>query len=271
MTAPQASPSPAAGAALLLTQDEVRARVRVTDTGCWEWVGGRTVDGYGVAKRRGRQAGAHRWSYEAFVGPIPAGMYVCHSCDNPPCVNPDHLWLGTPTDNVQDALRKGRRITLRAERRPTTPLPRVTAKGGNAAKTQCPRCGSTYSTAKDGKRFCYPCKKENSNRAARRRRAEGRHAPRARTQQGYWRVSRAQKEYRCSECRWRTIHPGQPYLSGAEPPWRLGVKRGPWLVIRACLECADEFGLHNSDTRAQLAAQAAAPAAPMNDTTEDDQ
>lgn len=77
--------------------------------GCWEWLGARKPTGYGVFSRTDRSAvRAHRWAYEEFVGPIPAGMSVCHRCDNPPCVNPDHLWLGTQADNVHDMIKKGR-------------------------------------------------------------------------------------------------------------------------------------------------------------------
>jgi len=79
-----------------------------TPAGCWEWTRGRFRSGYGAAYVDGRQQVAHRVAYEIVKGPIPAGMYVCHRCDNPPCINPDHLWLGSHRENMHDAIRKGR-------------------------------------------------------------------------------------------------------------------------------------------------------------------
>ncbi len=75
---------------------------------CWEWTGHRKAGGYGSFVLNGRSERAHRASFIFFHGPIPTGMYVCHRCDNPGCVNPDHLFVGTATDNMQDMLRKGR-------------------------------------------------------------------------------------------------------------------------------------------------------------------
>ncbi len=69
---------------------------------CWLWVGGHNNMGYGMHKC----CLAHRVAYERMHGPIPEGMMVCHSCDNPGCINPDHLWLGTNADNQRDASRK---------------------------------------------------------------------------------------------------------------------------------------------------------------------
>ena len=83
----------------------------VTESGCWEWNGRRNEYGYGLfnLKRRGYvNYRAHRAMYERFVGPIPDGMVIRHKCDNPPCVNPDHLEVGTDADNVQDMIKRGR-------------------------------------------------------------------------------------------------------------------------------------------------------------------
>lgn len=69
---------------------------------------GRVRDGYGNFYVNSRPTGAHRVAYELAKGAIPPGMHVCHSCDNPPCVNPAHLWLGSARQNMQDCASKGR-------------------------------------------------------------------------------------------------------------------------------------------------------------------
>lgn len=87
-------------------------KVQVGPSGCWLWTASRDDDGYGKFQHPG-SAGqvhvrAHRWAYEHFVGPVPDGQVVMHTCDNPPCVNPDHLDTGTPLDNNDDKVAKGR-------------------------------------------------------------------------------------------------------------------------------------------------------------------
>jgi hypothetical protein len=84
-----------------------RAKVRKTDA-CWLWTGSVVAEGYGVLWKDGKNVRAHRISWELHYGPIPDGMKVCHKCDNPPCVNPSHLFLGTNRDNTQDSISKGR-------------------------------------------------------------------------------------------------------------------------------------------------------------------
>lgn len=84
-------------------------RKNVTPSGCWEWTGACVTKGYGhITSGRGRQITVHRVAFELTNGPIPAGMFVLHRCDNPPCFNPEHLFLGTNLDNMRDAKSKGR-------------------------------------------------------------------------------------------------------------------------------------------------------------------
>lgn len=75
---------------------------------CWPWSAGKTSQGYGAMHWKGSKCLAHRISYRIEYGPIPEGKVVMHSCDNPPCVNPNHLSIGTQGDNVRDAQKKGR-------------------------------------------------------------------------------------------------------------------------------------------------------------------
>lgn len=83
---------------------------------CWPWTGRRDRGGYGRIWYEGRQAYAHRTAWEMANGPVPTKLSICHTCDNPPCCNPAHLFAGTHRENLQDAGRKGRLGKARGER-----------------------------------------------------------------------------------------------------------------------------------------------------------
>jgi hypothetical protein len=93
--------------------DLLKARLfhkcRLTESGCWLWIGTKDTGGYGMISRANRYTKAHRVSYEAFVGAIPSGLHVLHACDNPACINPAHLSVGTVKQNMADREARGRR------------------------------------------------------------------------------------------------------------------------------------------------------------------
>lgn len=124
---------------------------------CQEWDGPSLPSGYGMTRKphsghSGPKHYAHRLVWEEAHGPIPPGMYVCHRCDNPPCINIDHLFLGTPADNAGDMSAKGR------------------ARGGeqNRRKTHClrghPFSGENLAQRKLG-RACKACERARMARA----------------------------------------------------------------------------------------------------------
>lgn len=84
---------------------------------CWIWQGSIKSTGYGQLMVNYKNISVHRYAYELANGPIPSGMFVCHSCDNRRCVNPAHLWLGTAADNYNDMVAKGRKGETPRERR----------------------------------------------------------------------------------------------------------------------------------------------------------
>jgi hypothetical protein len=106
------------------------ASVRKGD-GCWNWQSSKDQDGYGIFKAEHDGVmyhRAHRYSFALHHGPITEGLYCCHSCDNPSCVRPDHLFAGTPLANQRDKIAKGRSNTAFGERRPEAILTEAQAK-----------------------------------------------------------------------------------------------------------------------------------------------
>jgi hypothetical protein len=128
---------------------------------CWHWTGRKTTRGYGQIQGEGSWTGAHRRAYSLTKGEIPDGHYVCHTCDNPPCCNPAHLFIGTPQDNVDDMIAKGRaRLVGRPRENPT----------------HCPNGhpldeANTGQWGPHGYRKCRPCNRAASQRYRERRKA----------------------------------------------------------------------------------------------------
>jgi len=89
-------------------KERLLSRIEKQDSGCWKWIGTKNKKGYGMMVYKGRIHASHRVSWQEFYGEIPEGMLICHKCDNPSCVNPDHLFVGSNQDNMDDMKQKGR-------------------------------------------------------------------------------------------------------------------------------------------------------------------
>lgn len=89
---------------------------------CWKWVGGKDARGYGIFRAYGFAHRAHRFSWLLHYGEFPNEMLVCHKCDNPSCVNPEHLFLGTQFDNMRDMVNKGRNANVKGNKNPRANL-----------------------------------------------------------------------------------------------------------------------------------------------------
>lgn len=133
------------------TEERFWVLVNKTES-CWVWKGTSTKGGYGQfsvpdrAKGRNVLRLAHRISYEMANGPIPSGLDALHTCDNPPCVRPDHLFLGTDSDNQRDAVRKGRHV---GSRKLTADEVRTVRQSRATALTLATRFGVTRATIYD--------------------------------------------------------------------------------------------------------------------------
>lgn len=138
-------------------REAILRHISVGSSGCWQWQGATLTKGYGQLTFRGHHLTAHRASYSAFRGPIPTGALICHTCDNPGCVNPKHLYAGTYASNRRDALIRDRwRHPYRA---------RLQCGQGH------PYVPGSYSIAKDQSRVCRVCMREHHRRYRKERRA----------------------------------------------------------------------------------------------------
>ena len=116
--------------------------IPITESGCWIWLKATDKDGYGLIKVNRIMKRVHRLSYEIFKENIPSGMLICHKCDTPPCLNPEHLFIGTIQDNGQDYSNK-----------------KTVCKRGHAKSS-----GNIYYERKNNHKHCRICTRERMRR-----------------------------------------------------------------------------------------------------------
>lgn len=138
----------------LLRSRLMKNRLINTETQCWEWTGTKSKGGYGQFTVRGIGYKPHRVSASLFLGfPLSSNLAVCHKCDNPSCFNPQHLFVGTFSENIRDAVQKGRWIHTRGEKNGRAKLSeddvlqiRLALAFGASVATMAKRFGMSFKT-----------------------------------------------------------------------------------------------------------------------------
>lgn len=127
------------------TLESILARIEKNEKGCWNWVGSKDSNGYGNVSYHGKLYKTHRLIYTLMIEEIQEGLFCCHSCDNPACINPEHIFLGTNLDNMRDKVNKGRHA--------------------EQLKTHCSK-GHSFSgdnlMISKGRRYCRICKRNRT-------------------------------------------------------------------------------------------------------------
>lgn len=172
--------------------DKLRSRTIITSIGCWEWQGAKNSFGYANTWLDGKYINAHRAMYLAIYDEIPENTCICHSCDNPACINPEHLFLGTQKENVSDMHSKNRHshgeTHSQSMRNAWTPEKRILAAERTKQRMQeihrlqainagvpdnwkyCPRCLQWLPRTEFGKNsarydglnsYCRPCRSKH--------------------------------------------------------------------------------------------------------------
>jgi hypothetical protein len=139
-----------------------------SSNGCWLWTATKDRRLYGRFWNDGNRFGAHRTAWELTRGPIPPGLYVLHHCDTPPCVNPEHLFIGTQTDNMRDMAAKGRASPIPARIAGLMRMQRLACKSGHLFTPE----NTGKRSRSSGGRFCRACDRAKQ-RLCRHRRANG--------------------------------------------------------------------------------------------------
>lgn len=129
----------------------------IAPNGCWEWLRGKDRHGYGRMFIPGTKTtiGAHRMSYEENKGPLDKALYVCHTCDNTSCVNPEHLFLGSQKDNMKDMIEKKGHYSAQLTWGQVQDIREATGKTHQAIADEYKVARTTITNIKNGKRRTY--------------------------------------------------------------------------------------------------------------------